>query len=185
MQGIIKIGRAKERFWTNRKEKKTTRSTQEANVLAETRRIIEPWKKFQLILRFISNFTENYPCKWRRGDKRIKVEEIWSLSPFIKRLRNWRTKEKSVREKIVDRYESEAQAPLLAISNVENKDYKLPYLIYLKFPKNKQVYKWKCGNFMRMLVIRTYIPNFSGVKAKVTKVLIEFPCSYKIEVYPW
>ena len=40
--------------------------------------------------------------------------------------------------KIVESLE-ETQAPPMQFSNVENKDYKLPALDILKFPKNKQV----------------------------------------------
>ncbi|MGM2836588.1 cell division protein FtsK, partial [Bacillus cereus group sp. Bce025] len=87
----------------------------------------------------ISNFTENYPVN-EEEDKRIEVEEEELItSPFIEEAPPVEEPKKKRGEKIVESLEGETQAPPMQFSNVENKDYKLPALDILKFPKNKQV----------------------------------------------
>lgn len=88
----------------------------------------------------ISNFTENYPVN-EEENKRISEEQEAELitSPSIEEAPPVEESKKKRGEKIVESLEAETSAPPMQFSNVENKDYKLPALDILKFPKNKQV----------------------------------------------
>ena len=57
----------------------------------------------------------------------------------------------------------------MQFSNVENKDYKLPSLDILKFPKNKQVTNENAEIYENARKLERTFQSF-GVKAKVTKV---------------
>ena len=136
MQVDYKDWRSKERL--NKQKEKTTRSTRSKRA-AEQEEVIEPMEEIQIDPPIISNFTENYPAN-EEEDKRIEVEqEDLITSPFIEETPPIEESKKKRGEKIVESLESEAQAPPMQFSNVENKDYKLPSLDILKFQKNKQV----------------------------------------------
>lgn len=70
----------------------------------------------------------------------------------------------------------------MQFSNVENKDYKLPAIDILKFPKNKQVTNENEEIYENARKLERTFQSF-GVKAKVTKVH-RGPAVTKYEVYP-
>ncbi len=135
-------------------------------MLQNKKKLLSRWKKSELILRIISNFTENYPVN-EEEDKRIEVEqEELITSPFIEETPPIEEPKKKRGEKIVESLESEAQAPPMQFSNVENKDYKLPSLDILKFPKNKQVTNENAEIYENARKFRTYIPKFRSEERK-------------------
>ncbi|HDR3491959.1 DNA translocase FtsK [Bacillus wiedmannii] len=181
MQGDYKDWRSK-RTAEQTEKKKTTRSTRSKRA-AEQEEIIEPVEEISIDPPIISNFTENYPVN-EEENKRISEEQEAELitSPSIEEAPPVEESKKKRGEKIVESLEAETSAPPMQFSNVENKDYKLPALDILKFPKNKQVTNENAEIYENARKLERTFQSF-GVKAKVTKVH-RGPAVTKYEVYP-
>lgn len=85
-------------------------------------------------------------------------------------------------EKIVESLEGDIVAPPMHFADVENKDYKLPPLDILKFPKNQPSTNENEKIYENARKLERTFQSF-GVKAKVTKVH-KGPAVTKYEVYP-
>ncbi|EEL86635.1 DNA translocase FtsK [Bacillus cereus] len=183
MQGDYKDWRSK-RVAEQTEKKKTTRSTRRERV-AEREEAIEPVEEIEIGPPIISNFTENYPVS-EEAEKQIKENENDLITPpFIEEAVPATPEEQPQKkrgEKIVESLEGETKTPPMQFSNVENKDYKLPSLDILKFPKNKQVTNENAEIYENARKLERTFQSF-GVKAKVTKVH-RGPAVTKYEVYP-
>ncbi|PFF36280.1 cell division protein FtsK [Bacillus cereus] len=185
MQGDYKDWRSK-RVAEQTEKKKTTRSTRRERV-AEREEAIEPVEEIEIGPPIISNFTENYPVS-EEAEKQIKENENENdliTPPFIEEAVPATPEEQPQKkrgEKIVESLEGETKTPPMQFSNVENKDYKLPSLDILKFPKNKQVTNENAEIYENARKLERTFQSF-GVKAKVTKVH-RGPAVTKYEVYP-
>ncbi|MGG5738440.1 MULTISPECIES: DNA translocase FtsK [Bacillus cereus group] len=183
MQGDYKDWRSK-RVAEQTEKTKTTRSKRRERV-AEQEEAIEPVEEIEIGPPIISNFTENYPVS-EETEKRIEENENDLITPpFIEETVPATPEEhpqKKRGEKIVESLEGETKAPPMQFSNVENKDYKLPSLDILKFPKNKQVTNENAEIYENARKLERTFQSF-GVKAKVTKVH-RGPAVTKYEVYP-
>ncbi|EOP51768.1 DNA translocase ftsK [Bacillus cereus VDM053] len=185
MQGDYKDWRSK-RVAEQTEKKKTTRSTRRERV-AEREEAIEPVEEIEIGPPIISNFTENYPVS-EEAEKQIKEKENENdliTPPFIEEAVPVTPEEQPQKkrgEKIVESLEGETKTPPMQFSNVENKDYKLPSLDILKFPKNKQVTNENAEIYENARKLERTFQSF-GVKAKVTKVH-RGPAVTKYEVYP-
>ncbi|PES83724.1 cell division protein FtsK [Bacillus cereus] len=187
MQGDYKDWRSK-RVAEQTEKKKTTRSTRRERV-AEREEAIEPVEEIEIGPPIISNFTENYPVS-EEAEKQIKEnknenENDLITPPFIEEAVPATPEEQPQKkrgEKIVESLEGETKTPPMQFSNVENKDYKLPSLDILKFPKNKQVTNENAEIYENARKLERTFQSF-GVKAKVTKVH-RGPAVTKYEVYP-
>ncbi|PFH81025.1 cell division protein FtsK [Bacillus cereus] len=183
MQGDYKDWRSK-RVAEQTEKKKTTRSTRRERV-AEREEAIEPVEEIEIGPPIISNFTENYPVS-EEAEKQIEENENDLITPpFIEEAVPATPEEQPQKkrgEKIVESLEGETKTPPMQFSNVENKDYKLPSLDILKFPKNKQVTNENAEIYENARKLERTFQSF-GVKAKVTKVH-RGPAVTKYEVYP-
>ncbi|MEV5110183.1 DNA translocase FtsK [Bacillus sp. LBA3-1-1.1] len=183
MQGDYKDWRSK-RVAEQTEKKKTTRSTRRERV-TEREEAIEPVEEIEIGPPIISNFTENYPVS-EEAEKQIKENENDLITPpFIEEAVPATPEEQPQKkrgEKIVESLEGETKTPPMQFSNVENKDYKLPSLDILKFPKNKQVTNENAEIYENARKLERTFQSF-GVKAKVTKVH-RGPAVTKYEVYP-
>ncbi|WP_377864695.1 DNA translocase FtsK [Bacillus sp. R86525] len=183
MQGDYKDWRSK-RVAEQTEKKKTTRSTRRERV-TEQEEAIEPVEEIEIGPPIISNFTENYPVS-EEAEKQIKENENDLITPPLIEEAVPATPEEQPQkkrgEKIVESLEGETKTPPMQFSNVENKDYKLPSLDILKFPKNKQVTNENAEIYENARKLERTFQSF-GVKAKVTKVH-RGPAVTKYEVYP-
>ncbi|HEK9102358.1 DNA translocase FtsK [Bacillus pfraonensis] len=184
MQGDYKDWRAKRTAEQTEKKKTTRRTRSERHDTQEE--VVEPVEEIEIGPPIISNFTENYPVSEER-DKNSEdgVGDGLIASPVMEDEIPSTSKEQPQKkrgEKIVESLEGEAKAPPMQFSNVENKDYKLPAIDILKFPKNKQVTNENEKIYENARKLERTFQSF-GVKAKVTKVH-KGPAVTKYEVYP-
>ena len=185
MQGDYKDWRSK-RTAEQTEKKKTTRRTRSERFDSEEE-ITEPLEEIEIGPPIISNFTENYPVseeKDKESEDEIANELIAPPSMAEEEIPS-ASKERTQKkrgEKIVESLEGETKAPPMQFSNVENKDYKLPSIDILKFPKNKQVTNENEKIYENARKLERTFQSF-GVKAKVTKVH-KGPAVTKYEVYP-
>ncbi|WP_410983388.1 DNA translocase FtsK [Bacillus cereus] len=184
MQGDYKDWRAK-RTAEQTEKKKTTRRTRSERHDAQEENV-EPVEEIETGPPIISNFTENYPVSEERDKNREdEVGDDLIASPVMEDELPSASKEQPQKkrgEKIVESLEGETKAPPMQFSNVENKDYKLPAIDILKFPKNKQVTNENEKIYENARKLERTFQSF-GVKAKVTKVH-KGPAVTKYEVYP-
>lgn len=184
IQGDYKDWRAKRTAEQTEKKKTTRRTRSERHDVQEE--IAEPVEEIEIGPPIISNFTENYPVSEEKdkhhedeiGDDLIVSPVMEDELPSVSK----EQPQKKRGEKIVESLEGEAKAPPMQFSNVENKDYKLPALDILKFPKNKQVTNENEEIYENARKLERTFQSF-GVKAKVTKVH-RGPAVTKYEVYP-
>ncbi|MEH7456283.1 DNA translocase FtsK [Bacillus sp. JJ1127] len=184
MQGDYKDWKSK-RAAEQTEKKKTSRRTRSER-LDTQEEIVDPVEEIEIGPPIISNFTENYPVS-EEQDKSSEEERPNDLitSPFVEEEIPSQPQEQPKKkrgEKIVESLEGETKAPPMQFSNVENKDYKLPSLDILKFPKNKQVTNENAEIYENARKLERTFQSF-GVKAKVTKVH-RGPAVTKYEVYP-
>ncbi|PEB55129.1 cell division protein FtsK [Bacillus pseudomycoides] len=184
MQGDYKDWKSK-RAAEQTEKKKTSRRTRSER-LDTQEEIADPVEEIEIGPPIISNFTENYPVS-EEQDKRSEEERPNDLitSPLVEEEIPSQPQEQPKKkrgEKIVESLEGETKAPPMQFSNVENKDYKLPSLDILKFPKNKQVTNENAEIYENARKLERTFQSF-GVKAKVTKVH-RGPAVTKYEVYP-
>ncbi|MCI0766082.1 DNA translocase FtsK [Bacillus sp. TL12] len=184
MQGDYKDWRAKRTAEQTEKKKTTRRTRSERH--NEQEESVEPVEEIEIGPPIISNFTENYPVSEERDKNREdEVSDDLIASPVMEDELPSALKEQPQKkrgEKIVESLEGEIKAPPMQFSNVENKDYKLPAIDILKFPKNKQVTNENEKIYENARKLERTFQSF-GVKAKVTKVH-KGPAVTKYEVYP-
>ncbi|WP_243523834.1 DNA translocase FtsK [Bacillus pseudomycoides] len=184
MQGDYKDWRAKRTAEQTEKKKTTRRTRSERHDVQEE--MVEPVEEIEIGPPIISNFTENYPVSEEKDKNREdEVGDDLIASPVMEDELPSASKEQPQKkrgEKIVESLEGEAKAPPMQFSNVENKDYKLPAIDILKFPKNKQVTNENEKIYENARKLERTFQSF-GVKAKVTKVH-KGPAVTKYEVYP-
>ncbi|MDM5189500.1 DNA translocase FtsK [Bacillus sp. DX4.1] len=184
MQGDYKDWRTK-RAAEQTEKKKTTRRTHSERRHDVQEEIDEPIEEIEIGPPIISNFTENYPVSEEK-DKDNKNENNLIAPPHMVEEEippvQKEQPQKKRGEKIVESLEGETKAPPMQFANVENKDYELPSLDILKFPKNKQVSNENEKIYENARKLERTFQSF-GVKAKVTKVH-KGPAVTKYEVYP-
>ncbi|MBO1625000.1 DNA translocase FtsK [Bacillus arachidis] len=184
MQGDYKDWRAKRTAEQTEKKKATRRTRSERHDIQEE--IVEPVEEIEIGPPIISNFTENYPVSEEKDKNREdEVADELIAPPVMEEELPSALKEQSQKkrgEKIVESLEGEMKTPPMQFSNVENKDYKLPSIDILKFPKNKQVTNENEKIYENARKLERTFQSF-GVKAKVTKVH-KGPAVTKYEVYP-
>ena len=184
MQGDYKDWRAKRTAEQTEKKKATRRTRSERHDIQEE--IVEPVEEIEIGPPIISNFTENYPVSEEKDKNREdEVADELIAPPVMEEELLSALKEQSQKkrgEKIVESLEGEMKTPPMQFSNVENKDYKLPSIDILKFPKNKQVTNENEKIYENARKLERTFQSF-GVKAKVTKVH-KGPAVTKYEVYP-
>ncbi|KFN02247.1 DNA translocase FtsK [Bacillus clarus] len=183
VHGDYKDWRAK-RVAEQTEKKKTSRRVQREPLVEED--VVEPVEEMEIGPPIISNFTENYPVSDEQ-EKRVEEKDETDLitSPFIEEpVSPTRVEQQKKKrgEKIVESLEGETKAPPMQFANVENKDYELPSIDILKFPKNKQVTNENEKIYENARKLERTFQSF-GVKAKVTKVH-KGPAVTKYEVYP-
>ncbi|KEK25691.1 DNA translocase FtsK [Bacillus gaemokensis] len=183
LQGDYKDWRSKRAVEQTEKKKTPRRSRSERHDVQEE--IVEPVEEIEIGPPIISNFTENYPVSEEK-DKEQENEIVDDLiaSPVMEEIPSAEKEEpiKKRGEKIVESLEGQTKVPPMQFSNVENKDYKLPFIDILKFPKNKQVTNENEKIYENARKLERTFQSF-GVKAKVTKVHMG-PAVTKYEVYP-
>ncbi|CAG9611199.1 DNA translocase SpoIIIE [Bacillus rhizoplanae] len=180
MQGDYKEWQTK-RAAEKTEKKKTARTRSERHVqevpeLEES--VEERVEEVDVVPPIISNFTENYaaPDPIRNESLISETHQEESLPMQEEQLKPKKG------GKIVESLAGETAAPPMHFSDVENKDYKLPSLELLKFPKNKQVTNENETIYENARKLERTFQSF-GVKAKVTKVH-RGPAVTKYEVYP-
>ncbi|WP_459499921.1 DNA translocase FtsK [Bacillus sp. C1] len=185
MQGDYKDWRSK-RVAEQTEKKKTTRRTRSERFDMQEESV-EPAEEIEIGPPIISNFTENYPVSEEKDKNREDEAAGDLIAPSVMEeehppaaLKEQPQKKRG--EKIVESLEGETKTPPMQFSNVENKDYKLPSIDILKFPKNKQVTNENEKIYENARKLERTFQSF-GVKAKVTKVH-KGPAVTKYEVYP-
>ncbi|MGG0184434.1 DNA translocase FtsK [Bacillus rhizoplanae] len=176
MQGDYKEWQTK-RAAEKTEKKKTVRTRSERHV-QEVPELEESVEEVEVVPPIISNFTENYTTP-----DPIRNESLTSETNLEESLPMQEEQPKRQKGgKIVESLAGETAAPPMHFSDVENKDYKLPSLELLKFPKNKQVTNENETIYENARKLERTFQSF-GVKAKVTKVH-RGPAVTKYEVYP-
>ncbi|MFD0771113.1 DNA translocase FtsK [Bacillus sp. CGMCC 1.60114] len=176
MQGDYKEWQTK-RVAEKTEKKKTARTRSERHV-QEVPELEESVEEVDVVPPIISNFTENYATP-----DPIRNESLISETNLEESLPMQEEQPKQKKGgKIVESLTGETAAPPMHFSDVENKDYKLPSLELLKFPKNKQVTNENETIYENARKLERTFQSF-GVKAKVTKVH-RGPAVTKYEVYP-
>ncbi|MGG0237655.1 DNA translocase FtsK [Bacillus rhizoplanae] len=176
MQGDYKEWQTK-RAAEKTEKKKTARTRSERHV-QEVPELEESVEEVEVVPPIISNFTENYTTP-----DPIRNESLTSETNLEESLPMQEEQPKRQKGgKIVESLAGETAAPPMHFSDVENKDYKLPSLELLKFPKNKQVTNENETIYENARKLERTFQSF-GVKAKVTKVH-RGPAVTKYEVYP-
>ncbi|AWC29351.1 DNA translocase FtsK [Bacillus cytotoxicus] len=180
MQGDYKEWKSKRAAEQTEKKKRERRTRNESSESREE--IAEPIEEITIDPPIISNFSENYPIHEEQDlPKETGMDNPISDIEEVQNTPEEKTKKKRG-EKIVESLEGDAKAPPMQFSNVENKDYELPTIDILKFPKNKQVTNENEKIYENARKLERTFQSF-GVKAKVTKVH-KGPAVTKYEVYP-
>ena len=182
MQEDYKDWRIKRSAEQTEKKKTARRTRSERHDVQEE--LNEPMENIEIGPPIISNFTENYPVSEERESNDEGANDLIASPHMVEEVSQVQEEqtEKKRGKKIVESLEGEVKAPPIQFSNVENKDYTLPPIDILKFPKNKKATNENETIYENARKLERTFQSF-GVKAKVTKVH-KGPAVTKYEVYP-